>query len=401
MVEAEEMSKRVFDRLNRIFQQLHDVDAIEKGTALRKCSDMITHFYHFLFQHERYDFVMRAVLCLQVTEDVLNFHEVIDQVESALGLPQSPISIETAGEHQQQLLKTFRDICDDSEIIGVHTSNDRARLDAITLLRNVLTGRKRSNSSCVNEYWEVIETLEAQFTSFSSDPPDVVVADWFVPPYQVKCEDKLFSQVHEHNFWEKSKFGFFFVCDYVKNGTLPEFLKKGDNKQMAWEKLHEIALGLQYLHRSQIIHGDLKGNNLLVPADGTAKLTDFGLSLIVANSSTLKPAKVDAPRWRAPEVLKGESISVTSDIYAFGMCIVEAVSGEYPWGNALLDATVRRHVKRGTTLERPGGFTDSQWEIVTKMIVYERSKSIKIAAAVDALDDFRKGEWWLSRQKSE
>ncbi|KAF1316286.1 hypothetical protein FI667_g15529, partial [Globisporangium splendens] len=432
--EAEEMSKRVFCRLQGIFQQLHDVDEIENKIALRQYSDVIARFDQFMLGNGRHDFVTRLVLCLEMTEDILQFHEDIDQVESALDLPQSSISRQTIEEDQQQLLKTFRDICDDSEIIDVHISNDRARLDAITLLRNALTRRTRSKSSCVNDYWGIITTLEKQLTSSISQPPDVVVADWFVPPYQVECNERPFSQgsfgavylakmngadvvvkqaltfddgaraqfLKEVQVWSRLRHPqvlpflgachvgkFFFVCEYAKNGTLPEFLKKGDNRQMTWRTLHEVALGLQYLHSLRIIHGDLKGNNLLVAADGTAKLADFGLSLIIASSTTVKPEKLDAPRWRAPEVLKGESISMASDIFAFGMCIIEAVSGEYPWGNALLDAAVRRNVKNGVPLLRPVGFSDSQWELVTKMSAHEQSKRIKIAAIVDTLNDFR------------
>ncbi|KAF1318984.1 Tkl protein kinase, partial [Globisporangium splendens] len=176
MFEAEVMSKRVFGRLQGIFQQLHDIDVIENKIALR------------------HDFVTRLVLCLEMTFDILQFHEDIGRVESALGLPQSSISRQTIEEDRQKLLKTFRDICDDSEIIDVHISNDRARLDAVTLLRNALTRRTRSKSSCVNDYWGIITALEKQLTSSISQPPDVVVADWFVPPHQVECNEKPFSQ---------------------------------------------------------------------------------------------------------------------------------------------------------------------------------------------------------------
>uniref|UniRef100_K3WV62 Protein kinase domain-containing protein n=1 Tax=Globisporangium ultimum (strain ATCC 200006 / CBS 805.95 / DAOM BR144) TaxID=431595 RepID=K3WV62_GLOUD len=72
----------------------------------------------------------------------------------------------------------------------------------------------------------------------------------------------------------------FFVCEYATNETLPEFLKKGDNRKLKWEKPHEVALGLQHLHNRPIIHGNLKANNLFVGSDGEA---------IVTNSRTLKP----------------------------------------------------------------------------------------------------------------
>ncbi|KAF1318949.1 Tkl protein kinase, partial [Globisporangium splendens] len=433
--EAEEMSKRVFGRLQGIFEQLHDVDVTEKRAALDEYSDVIARFDQFLLKHGKHDFVTRLVLCLQVADDILRFHEEIDQVELALELPRTSIVSETRVNDREKQLKSFGNTCANVGAIAQLFKNDRMRLDALTLLRNMLSHRRESRDEDVNYHWQIIESLHGQLTRSSPEPSDVIVADWFVPPYQVECDEKPFSEgsfgavyhgkmngavvvvkcmlsvgddgarqqfLKEVQVWSRLRHPhvllflgachigqLFFVCDYAKNGTLPAFLKKGNNQQFTWEKLHEVALGLQYLHDRHIIHGDLKGNNLLVATDGRAKVADFGLSLIVASSKTLKPVELGAPRWRAPEVLKGESISMPSDIYAFGMCIVEAVSGENPWGNALPDAAVRRNVKKGVPLLRPSGFSDVQWELVTRMIAFEPSERVKIAAVVGKLDTFR------------
>uniref|UniRef100_H3G5S0 non-specific serine/threonine protein kinase n=1 Tax=Phytophthora ramorum TaxID=164328 RepID=H3G5S0_PHYRM len=88
------------------------------------------------------------------------------------------------------------------------------------------------------------------------------------------------------------------------------------------------AIGLQYLHEMGVIHGDLKCDNILVGSDGLAKLTDFGLSTIESDASygndelSKKPVTA-AVWWTAPEVLRGEMVTFASDIYAFGMCILE------------------------------------------------------------------------------
>ncbi|KAF1316285.1 Tkl protein kinase, partial [Globisporangium splendens] len=417
MFEAEEMSKRL----------------------LSPSGDVIARFDQFLLKHGRHDFVTRLVLCLQVADDILRFHEEIDQVESALELPRTSIVSETRVNDRKKQLKSFGNTCGNVGAIAELFNNDRVRLDALTLLRNMLSRRMKSRDEDVTYHWQIIESLHDQLTRSSPESSDVIVADWFVPPYQVECDEKPFSDgsfgavyhgkmngavvvvkrmlsvgddgarqqfLKEVRVWSRLRHPYvllflgachigqlFFVCDYATNGTLPAFLKKGNNQQFTWEKLHEVALGLQYLHDRHIIHGDLKGNNLLVAADGRAKVADFGLSLIVASSKTLRPVELGAPRWRSPEVLKGESISMPSDIYAFGMCIVEAVSGENPWGNVLPDAAVRRNVENGVPLLRPSGFSDVQWELVTRMIAFEPSKRIKIAAVVGKLAAFRLDEW--------
>ncbi|KAF1784152.1 Protein kinase-like domain [Phytophthora cactorum] len=65
----------------------------------------------------------------------------------------------------------------------------------------------------------------------------------------------------------------FFVCEYATNGTLVSYLRK--NPDRLWTKLHEAALGIQYLHARGVVHGDLKGNNIVIGSDMKAKVTDF------------------------------------------------------------------------------------------------------------------------------
>ncbi|EGZ30248.1 hypothetical protein PHYSODRAFT_391381, partial [Phytophthora sojae] len=104
---------------------------------------------------------------------------------------------------------------------------------------------------------------------------------------------------------------------------------------LVWRLLHGAALGLQFLHEKKIVHGDLKCNQILVTEEKTAKLTDFGFSFALMES---KPTtSTGAVRWKAPELLRSESCSLTfeSDVYSFGMCVVEAVSGNVPWGTHL------------------------------------------------------------------
>ncbi|KAG7376905.1 Leucine-rich repeat serine/threonine-protein kinase 2 [Phytophthora pseudosyringae] len=181
----------------------------------------------------------------------------------------------------------------------------------------------------------------------------------------------------------------FIICAYAPNGQLDEYLKKHPTE--VWRKLYEAALGLLYLHRMRVVHGDLKCNNILIGADGFAKLTDFGLSSIEAleesdrnDGSKSETFAVGAVRWKAPEVLNGAGATFESDVYSFGMCIIEAVSGNYPWGS-LQDAAVTYWVKDGAIPKRPGQCTDDQWRLVKQLCKYEPSNRLPIVDAVKAL----------------
>ncbi|EGZ19934.1 hypothetical protein PHYSODRAFT_381005, partial [Phytophthora sojae] len=166
----------------------------------------------------------------------------------------------------------------------------------------------------------------------------------------------------------------FFVCEYAGNGQLDSYLRTHPDE--VWQKLYEAALGLRYLHVKRIVHGDLKCNNILIGSDGSAKLTDFGLSTVEASTTVNNNEpesdvessghiSVGAIRWKAPEVLRGEKSTFASDVYSFGMCVLEAVSGKVPWGVMLMDPVVRHYVLKQNRLpKRPENCTEDAYALV-------------------------------------
>ncbi|KAG3096208.1 hypothetical protein PC122_g4972 [Phytophthora cactorum] len=187
----------------------------------------------------------------------------------------------------------------------------------------------------------------------------------------------------------------FFVCEEVTNGNLVDFLSKtkGSDKALTWRLLHDAALGLQFLHQNNIVHGDLKCNQILVSEGLSAKLTDFGMSFVSLES---RPATTSgAVRWKAPELLTNEGCTPTfaSDIYSFGMCVVEAVSGSVPWRSDLPNIAVIYHLTHGTFLSRPEAFKcDEQWEFVRSLCAFNPSERLGLAAAIEKLDLFARHE---------
>ncbi|KAF1790050.1 Ankyrin repeat-containing domain [Phytophthora cactorum] len=98
---------------------------------------------------------------------------------------------------------------------------------------------------------------------------------------------------------------YFIISQYATKGELVPYLKreKQQGRSVVWRKLKEVAAGLGYLHSQEVVHGDLKGNNIVVSNDGTAMLTDFGLSFQESGSCSVKKMKdtLGAMAWRAPE----------------------------------------------------------------------------------------------------
>ncbi|KAJ7817424.1 kinase-like domain-containing protein, partial [Mycena leptocephala] len=86
-----------------------------------------------------------------------------------------------------------------------------------------------------------------------------------------------------------------------------------------------VAYGLEYLHRHEIVHGDLKVHNVLVDKHGTPCICDFGISKIV-NSEGFTTSSVGTIPYMAPELFWGKPTSMSSDVYSLGLLVLEVIS---------------------------------------------------------------------------
>ncbi|KAE9298455.1 hypothetical protein PF008_g23497 [Phytophthora fragariae] len=203
---------------------------------------------------------------------------------------------------------------------------------------------------------------------------------------------KLYGACHEN---DKQPV---FVCEQAIHGTLSSFLKDKPTEEI-WGALYTAAQGLRHLHERGIVHGDLKGNNVLVCDNNFVKLADFGLSAIAKPVLTPvdKPGSIGAIRWRAPECIQGFMPTFASDIYSFGMCIIEVVTGKLPWGN-IPDPSVVRHVVDEKLL--PSGLETldrDEGRLVKRMCQYDPNDRIDIDAVVCLLYQLYSGSDLLNR----
>ncbi|RAW32561.1 hypothetical protein PC110_g11105, partial [Phytophthora cactorum] len=228
---------------------------------------------------------------------------------------------------------------------------------------------------------------------------------------------KAFSEADKKAFWREARiwkkakhpnivpfFGAYFrgpkyllVCKEATNGNLRDYLKRereqSEKTQSVWQKLYEAALGLLFLHLRNIIHSDLKCNQILVGENGEAMLTDFGMSFISDESRPSGGVK-GAVRWKEPECLRAENPSQATkeaDVYSFGMCVVEAVTGRFPWGN-LPDFAVMHHVQKEKFLLQPPEFSDAQWNFVKSLCAFDPHRRLTMDGAVEELKEFARQE---------
>ena len=127
------------------------------------------------------------------------------------------------------------------------------------------------------------------------------------------------------------------VMEYIDGKSLKDVI--ADDALRSPALASKVALhvlrGLSVAHNKQIIHRDIKPGNILVTADGTVKVTDFGLARIaVAPTVTLEGTLIGTPAYIAPEQIRGEQPDARADLFSLGATLIETLSGERLFGGA-------------------------------------------------------------------
>ena len=137
------------------------------------------------------------------------------------------------------------------------------------------------------------------------------------------------------------------AMEYVAGGDLKQRIAAGIRETEAVEYMKQIAAALSELHKLGILHRDLKPGNIMVRADGTLALIDFGL----AKRMRLKQEITDngeifgTPYYMSPEQGHAEDVDERSDVYSLGIIFYEMLTGEKPFVAADAMSIILRHTK--------------------------------------------------------
>ncbi len=190
----------------------------------------------------------------------------------------------------------------------------------------------------------------------------------------------------------------YIVMEYVKGYTLKQLIKKRGAipyKEAVW-MMKQLAGALMEAHRKGIIHRDIKSQNVLIKADGTIKLSDFGIA--IANGSmqlTHKDSVIGSVHYLAPELSKGKQATMQSDIYSLGIVFYELLTGDVPYKAETPVQVALMHIKG--TIPRVRDFNPQIPQSVENIITLATAKSLNnryknIALMLQDLNDCLKEE---------
>ena len=127
----------------------------------------------------------------------------------------------------------------------------------------------------------------------------------------------------------------YIVMEYVDGITLKEYLKQRGGALTWKETVHfatQILSALQHAHSKGIIHRDVKPQNIMLLADGSIKMMDFGIARFSrAQSQTVSDKAIGSVHYISPEQAKGERTDARTDIYSVGVMLYELLSGRLPF----------------------------------------------------------------------
>jgi len=141
-----------------------------------------------------------------------------------------------------------------------------------------------------------------------------------------------------YDYW-RDEIGIWIVTPWMPGGSLrDQFLQGGWPLPRTLHVVEQITSALQAAHKINIIHRDIKPDNILFDVDGNAYLADFGAAKRLKSEAITHPTVfVGSPAYLAPEQIQKEAITARTDVYALGVTLHETLAGQHPF----IDATTK------------------------------------------------------------
>ena len=183
----------------------------------------------------------------------------------------------------------------------------------------------------------------------------------------------------------------FIVMEYLPGGTLKHQIgKEGMASELALRILREVVLALAEVHRTGIIHCDIKPENILLRDDGTAVLSDFGIArrVIKARHAGNVSSVVGTPYFMSPEQVLGENEDERTDIYSMGAVFYNMLTGEKPYLGDTLEEIMQKHLKAPVP-QLPQRHQHLQ-PLLDRMMAKDKEQRCSMAELLALLDELRK-----------
>ena len=218
----------------------------------------------------------------------------------------------------------------------------RMVFDGFTIIRDIyISSRSHVFLAEDNDSKEkvVLKTPSAEMRNNQVYLESFLIEDWIAKRVNNAHVLKAIEPTRKRNY-------LYIVTEYIEGQTLAQWM--ADNPSPGIDSvriiIEQIAKGLQAFHRQEMVHQDLRPNNIMIDTDGTVKIIDFGAAKVAGVSEVfdLNKGIVGTAQFTAPEYFIGESGTAQSDLFSLGVIAYKMLSGDLPYGNAISRTTNRR-----------------------------------------------------------
>ncbi|KAK1929709.1 Serine/threonine-protein kinase-transforming protein Rmil [Phytophthora citrophthora] len=448
-------NETVCTKLLKRLETLHDSVAVleEENHYKLAFTDVVVRFVKLM---HRKPLLLRLATCQTVLFKIQELQDQLNDVTRALKLNtiadmmEPSETLESAQADQFTRLNEF--LSEASDRVLINEFHGAPKLyETLMILSSGMKWEKQSD--------EMLALQKSVFERVTAILPEFTSPDWFIPWEDLECEERLigegtFGEVrrgtwlhygkpisvvvkllykeidgyssdvfrNELDSWHKLTvegdakqednhilrvFGGscttpqYYVCEYAEGGNLRQFLGKDVNRTHFWRMFQQTAQTLQLLHLKEVPHGALNCSNILVGANNSVKLTDFGFGDIRALSSSLsgdaEVAIANSVRWKPKERLVQSSTGTDqfkADIYALGMCMIEARTQQEPFAN--MDNTqVLDVILKGELPRRPDSFSDTEWDLICKLCNADHVQRPSLVEVIKKIENFAEEEQQL------
>ncbi len=142
---------------------------------------------------------------------------------------------------------------------------------------------------------------------------------------------------------------YFIVMEYVEGITLKEYI--AEKGKLSWREAvsyaSQICEGLEAAHKNQVVHRDIKPQNIIMAPDGTLKVTDFGIARATNGQATVTMANtaIGTVHYLSPEQARGGYTDARTDIYSMGVVLYEMLTGKLPFTDDSPVAVAIKHIQ--------------------------------------------------------
>ena len=138
----------------------------------------------------------------------------------------------------------------------------------------------------------------------------------------------------------------YIVMELIEGITLKEYISKKGRLTVkeATSIAIQVSMGLEAAHNRNIVHRDIKPQNIIISTDGKVKVTDFGIAR-VASSNTISTNAMGSVHYSSPEQVRGGYSDFKSDIYSLGITMYEMVTGRVPFDGDTTVAIAIKHLQ--------------------------------------------------------